>query len=117
MKRLALALLLVCAAACREHTNGYALIGDAKRGEVLVDRYGCRSCHRIPGSGFQGDLGPPLDRMAVRRYIAGRFPNVPQNLAEWIRVPQQLKPQTAMPNLGVTDRDARDIAAFLYTLQ
>lgn len=118
MRRVCLLLLLVCAAAgCRERSDGYALIGNAKRGEVLVDHYGCRACHSIPGSGVQGELGPPLDRMGRRRYIAGNFPNVPQNLVLWIRDPQRMKPRTAMPELGVDERDARDLAAFLYTLR
>ena len=117
MKRVLLPLLLVAAAACHERPAGYALIGDAARGRVLVDRYSCRACHGIPGPGLQGAVGPPLDRVAVRSYLAGQVPNVPQNLVQWIRFPQEMKPHTAMPDLGVTDRDARDIAAFLYTLR
>jgi cytochrome c1 len=115
MKRLLIMILF--AFGCRERTNGYALIGDAQRGHALLDRYGCRACHTVPGPGIEGVAGPPLDRMATRRYIAGHFPNVPQNLVVWIRAPQTLKPGTAMPNLGVTERDARDLAAYLYTLQ
>jgi cytochrome c1 len=109
--------LLFLVAACGERAPGYALIGDTERGHALVERYGCPACHVIPGSGTRGLVGPPLDRMAARAYLAGRFPNVPQNMVQWIRFPQQLKPRTAMPDLGVTDRDARDIAAYLYTLR
>lgn len=107
MRRLALLLLLL--GACQEKTPGYALIGDAQRGKVLVDRYGCLACHDT------GRVGPPFEHVGSRLYLAGHFANVPQNMILWIRFPQQLKPQTAMPNLGVSDRDARDIAAFLYT--
>jgi cytochrome c1 len=112
-----LPLLIVFAAACREQTPGYALIGDPARGHLLVGRYGCASCHVIPGASDRGLVGPPLAHMAQRRYVAGHFPNVPQNLIEWIRFPAELKPATAMPDLGVGDRDARDIAAYLYTLR
>jgi len=111
---LALSLAL---AGCREQTPGYALIGDGARGQMLVSRYGCTSCHVIPGVGERGMVGPPLDGMAARRYLAGHFPNVPQEMIEWIRWPQRLKPGSAMPDLGVGDRDARDIAAYLYTLR
>ena len=117
MRRALLALSILLAATCREQTPGYALIGDPARGHLLVGRYGCASCHVIPGASERGLVGPSLDRMAERRYVAGHFPNVPQNLIEWIRFPEQLKPNTAMPDLGVGDRDARDIAAYLYTLR
>lgn len=116
MKRALLCAALL-AAACRARPPGWALIGDPDRGRAMVGRYGCPACHEVPGVSGNGFVGPPLDRMAARHYLAGRFPNVPQNMVEWIRFPRQLKPQTAMPDLGVTDRDGRDIAAYLYTLR
>lgn len=61
-------------------------------------------------------VGPPLDRMAKRIYVAGTLPNTPDNLIRWLREPQTLAPFTAMPDLGVSERDARDMAAYLYTL-
>ena len=116
MKRAMIFLLLL--AACRERAPGYAVIGDASRGRALAVHYGCVSCHAIPGIGSAtGSVGPPLDRMAVRQYLAGRYPNVPQWMVQWIRFPLELKPGTAMPDLGVSERDARDIAAYLYTLR
>jgi cytochrome c1 len=47
-------------------------------------------------------------------YIAGRLQNTPENLARWIKDPKGVDDKTAMPNLGLDDQDARDIAAFLY---
>jgi cytochrome c1 len=55
--------------------------------------------------------------MASRLYIAGEFPNVPQYMVRWIENPQAMKAHNAMPNLNVSERDARDIAAYLYTLR
>jgi cytochrome c1 len=55
-----------------------------------------------------------LKNFAQRRYIAGRLPNTPANLSEWIRDPQGVDPGNVMPNLGVSRRDALDIAAYLY---
>jgi cytochrome c1 len=54
--------------------------------------------------------------MGRRGYIAGHLPNNGPNLIRWIRDPQQVDPGNAMPDLGVGDVDARDIAAYLFTL-
>jgi cytochrome c len=51
----------------------------------------------------------------VRALLAGRLDNNPDNMQLWIRDPQRASPGTAMPDLNVGARDARDIAAFLYT--
>lgn len=99
----------------REHTiRG----GDPERGRSLVESYGCGACHVVPGvPGANSLVGPPLTAFAQRSYIAGNLANIPENLMRWIRYPQQVEPGTAMPNLNVTDADARDIAAYLYTLE
>ncbi len=84
-------------------------------GRHLIASYGCGSCHFIPGvAGANGTVGPPLDRFYERMYIAGHLTNTEENLVKWIRNPQQVIPGTAMPNMGVTDKDAQDIAAYLY---
>lgn len=92
--------------------------GNAKRGRVLIAQYGCGSCHSVPGvSGARGKVGPPLMDFGERVYVAGMLRNTPDNLIYWLRNPQRVVPGNAMPNMGVTDRDARDLAAFLYTLR
>jgi cytochrome c len=91
--------------------------GDPRRGRQVLREYGCQSCHTIPGvRGANGLVGPPLNQIARRVYIAGMLPNTPENMMRWIRNPAQVQ-MTAMPNMGVTDADARDIASFLYTLR
>lgn len=91
--------------------------GDATRGEHRLVAYGCGSCHVIPGvPAASGRVGPPLTDFADRTFVAGRLRNEPIALIAWIQHPQQVSPGTAMPDLGVTDADARDIAAYLYTL-
>ncbi|HEV2721312.1 MAG TPA: c-type cytochrome [Thermoanaerobaculia bacterium] len=95
--------------------SGYA--GDPDRGRTLVTAYGCSSCHSVGSGATRGMVGPPLDDIGARGYIAGRFPNVPGVMQQWIRAPRELKPGTAMPDLGVSERDADDIAAYLATLR
>ncbi len=91
--------------------------GDPQRGAVALESYGCGACHVVPGIvGANSLVGPPLVAWAERRYIAGKLPNQPEFLIEWIRFPQAIEPGSAMPNMGVTEQDARDISAYLYTL-
>jgi cytochrome c2 len=88
-----------------------------ERGRVLIQDYSCGGCHSVPGvRGAAGRVGPPLDDINARLYIAGVLPNSPQNLVRWIRDPRQIDPHTAMPDLNVGERDAQDIAAYLYAL-
>lgn len=92
--------------------------GNASVGEHLIYNYGCGSCHLIPGvAEAKGTVGPPLQGFASRIYIAGSLVNTPENVLHWITKPQEINPGTAMPDLGVTERQARDIAAYLYTLR
>jgi putative membrane protein len=91
--------------------------GEAARGPDAIRRYGCITCHTIPGvAGAIGSIGPPLTQVARRSYIAGS-PNAPEHLVRWLQHPRRVRPGTPMPEMGVTDRDARDIAAYLYTLR
>jgi len=90
--------------------------GSAKRGRQAFAAYGCGGCHAVKGvPQAAGLVGPPLDGIGSRAIIAGRLENKPSNLIRWIRAPQSVSPGTAMPNLGVSEPRARDIAAFLYT--
>lgn len=92
--------------------------GDARLGRTDIRRYGCNTCHEISGvPGARGLIGPRLDDVSQRYYIAGELPNTPENLRLWIEHPRQVEPHTAMPEMGVTEQDSRDIAAYLYTLR
>jgi len=89
--------------------------GDPSRGPAAIAHYGCGGCHTIHGiTGAHGLVGPPLGGVGQRVYIAGQQRNSPDNLVSWIRYPRHVAPHTAMPEMGVTERDARDIAAYLY---
>jgi cytochrome c1 len=92
--------------------------GDAKAGAETIAAFGCGSCHVVPGvTGARGKTGPPLTHFAERSFIAGAVPNNRDNLLRWIRDPQSIQPGTAMPTLGVSESDARNMAAYLYTLK
>ena len=92
--------------------------GDAQQGLRLVTQYQCGACHTIPGvQGAAGGQGPALDSMGRLSYIAGGIPNQPANMVRWLRVPHAVKPGTEMPPMGLTEQEARHMAAFLYTLR
>jgi cytochrome c len=101
-----------------EETAAAMTGGSPARGKDVIRRYGCEACHSIPGiAGARGQVGPPLDAIGGRTYLAGSLPNTPANLIRWIRDPQAIQPGTAMPEMGVTEQDGKDIAAYLYTLR
>ena len=92
--------------------------GDPARGKVAIQYYGCSSCHTIPGiAAANAWVGPPLMKMGSRSYIAGVIKNNPDNLVRWIQDPPAIDDKTAMPNLHVSEKDARDIAGYLYAIR
>jgi mono/diheme cytochrome c family protein len=91
---------------------------NSERGRIALQQYACIACHEIRGiTGPEARVGPPLTGVGSRLMLGGVLPNTPENMVRWIRAPQQHSPLTAMPDLGVTERDAVDIAAYLSTLK
>jgi len=89
--------------------------GDPARAPALIRRYGCAGCHTISGvPGGDGQVGGSLDDLRQRVYIAGVVTNAPDNLIQWIVAPQIFSPRTAMPATGISEAEARDVAAYLY---
>lgn len=89
--------------------------GDPERGELAIQRHSCGSCHVIPGVvGAAGRVGPRLNGFREQAYIAGRLPNVTPNLVRWIMNARAIDPENVMPDLPVTEAEAKDIAAYLY---
>jgi cytochrome c2 len=92
--------------------------GDVGAGRAAIGRVGCGGCHVIPGvAGANGRVGPPLGGVATRAEIAGILANDPEHLRRWIARPQAVLPGNAMPDQPVSDLEARDIVAYLYTLK
>lgn len=93
-------------------------VGDPAAGATAIEAYGCGACHAIPGvRGADSLVAPPLDGWGHRSFIAGAVANDFDNLVAWIQDPDTVEPGTAMPDVGVTDADARDIAAYLLDLR
>lgn len=90
--------------------------GDARQAPALIRRYGCGGCHTVPGvAAADGQVAPPLAGLRQRVYIGGVLRNTGDNLVRWIVDPQDFSPHSAMPPTGINEREARDVAAYLYT--
>lgn len=116
------AFILVAIAGCSARGESYTARqvpgGHAANGRNYMAAAGCGSCHIIPGVvNARGMVGPSLEHFAQRSFIAGEVPNTAAYLVKWIVNPPSIEPNTAMPVLGVTPSEARDIAAYLYQLR
>ncbi|MGZ7100234.1 MAG: c-type cytochrome [Candidatus Angelobacter sp.] len=90
--------------------------GNPKVGKQLIESFGCAACHEIKGVPLgQSQVGPSLKDIRKSAYVGGVLPNSADNLMKWIQHPREVNPKTAMPELGVTEAQARDIAAYLYS--
>ena len=88
-------------------------------GQKLFMAKGCAGCHSLVAvNAPKGMLGPNLANIGARRWIAaGTLQNTDENLAHWIRTPQAIKHGVLMPNLGLSEDEARSIAAYLRTIR
>jgi cytochrome c len=119
----AMALLVASVAAvgmtwkAQHQSNSVAMAmtgGDLARAPDIIRRYGCAGCHTIPGiPGGDGQVGGPLSNIKHRVYVGGVLTNSPDNLVRWIVSPQAFSPRSAMPATGISEAEARDVAAFL----
>lgn len=113
-------LLALLTAACADKSGGpREIVGaDPARGLEIAGKVGCAACHETPGIAWpRGETGPSLDGFGDSPLIAGRFPNQPDQLVRWVRDAPSMAPETAMPATPITEAEARDVAAWLYTLQ
>lgn len=118
LERSFLLLLASAALGCGEGKRVASIEGGRpERGKLAILNYGCTACHAIPGvPGHGASVGPPLSHMAQQAYVAGVLPNTPDNLVRWLQDPPRVDPRTVMPNLGLSEAQATDIAAYLYSV-
>ena len=114
-------LMLLGLAACEqaEAPAQQRMIGaDPEAGRAAIAAVACGICHVIPGiRGANGVVGPSLAGFGQRQLIGGVAPNQPAVLAQWVRDAPSIAPNTGMPELPLTESQARDVAAYLFTLR
>lgn len=90
----------------------------AREGRDAFLAQSCVNCHRVRGTPADGDWAPDLTHLMSRETLAsGMTPNTPENLAQWVRDPQSIKPGCLMPAFGLSDEQQRQIVAYLLTLK
>lgn len=72
-------------------------------GKKVWHKYDCIGCHTILGNGSY--FAPDMTKVTNRKPIT--------YLKKFIMNPRAIKPSTAMPVLGVSDKEADDLIAFL----
>ena len=118
--RLSACALALVTTACADKTDAPRVLAgaDPSRAVTIMERAGCGACHAVPGLEWPaGSLGPSLDGFGGSPLIAGRLPNQPAVLTSFLRDAPSLLPDTAMPAMPLTQDEARDVAAYLYTLR
>ena len=75
--------------------------------QLYTNKYGCNACHRVGEAG--GTVGPALDRAGFRLNATWVY--------RWIKYPQAMKPDTRMPNLGISDEDAKAVTMYVATMR
>lgn len=80
------------------------------RGEVLVDRHACMTCHMIDfeGGAMARAFAPDLTNIGLKANKKWLF--------KWIKNPRDLQPRSRMPHFRFSDNDSRAITAYLTTL-
>ncbi len=86
-------------------------------GREIFETHACANCHAIKGTGALGTFGPDLTHLASRDTIAaGAADNTPQNLFDWIKDPDSMKPGCLMPSMQLSDNNIHELVAYLETL-
>ncbi len=91
------------------------------RGKQLVIERGCLGCHRYRDRG--GNLGPDITYVGDKTVHDFVFENVSgeHTVLNWLtshfKSPATVVPETLMPDLGLSDDEARDLAVYMISLK
>ena len=100
------------------------------QGRKLFQEKTCIGCHTVRGHEGVGITGPNLTHVGARTTIAaGLLENTPEQLARWLRHPNQVKPgnkmynggyidpKTGKANFTLTEEDITALVAYLSSLK
>jgi cytochrome c oxidase subunit 2 len=90
----------------------------SSEGRKIFESTACINCHTVAGTAANGRFGPDLTHLMSRETIAsGVAPNTPENLRRWIQRPDDLKPGSLMPPMGLSDQQVSAVTAYLVSLR
>jgi cytochrome c oxidase subunit 2 len=102
----------------REQSQPAQSTGVISDGQRIFERTACINCHAVAGTAANGRFGPDLTHLMSRDTIAsGAAPNTPENLRNWIRNPDAIKPGSKMPAMGLSDPELDAVTQYLETLR
>lgn len=89
----------------------------ARQGRDVFMRV-CIACHTVEGTSARSEIGPDLTHIASRRTIAaGILDNTPENMARWLRRPQEVKPGNQMEIPRLSEDQIEALVAYMETLE
>ena len=100
-----LAVLLCAAAPAQGQAPDAALV---LRGEGLFKEQGCYGCHTVGKFGTQG-IAPDLSHVGAKHDVG--------YLTKWLKDPASQRPTAHMPKIGLSDDEAKALAAYLGSLR
>jgi cytochrome c oxidase subunit II len=90
----------------------------SSEGRTIFEGTVCINCHTVAGTAASGRFGPDLTHLMSRETIgSGIVPNTPENLRRWIQRPDDLKPGSLMPPMGLSDQQLDAVTAYLVSLR
>jgi cytochrome c oxidase subunit 2 len=90
----------------------------ARAGQATFLTLSCVNCHRVSGTSADGTFGPDLSHLMSRDTLAsGAIPNTLDNLRQWVKDPQTIKPGSLMPNMQLNSRELDEVVEYLSSLK
>ena len=94
--------------------------GDPARGQALINSVGCLGCHIVDAPG-SADFPDDEPRFTGYRQQGPNLWGIGSKVSAdwlytWVQNPEHYFPDTVMPNLRLTEREAADATAFLMSL-
>ena len=92
-------------------------VASAMDGRRVFESTACVNCHTVAGTNAKGKFGPDLTHLMSRATIAsGAAENTKENLRQWIKEPDAIKPGCLMPAMQMSEQDIDAVTAYLMTL-
>ena len=87
-------------------------------GRHVFETQACMNCHTVRGTAATGRFGPDLTHLMSRDTLAsGMIPNTRENLRQWIKDPNTIKPGSLMPAMQLSDEQLDQVTNYLETLK
>ena len=90
----------------------------AARGRQIFETTSCVNCHTVEGTNAHGKFGPDLTHLMSRETIAaGAAQNTRENLHQWIKDPDVIKPGALMPAMQLSEADLNAVTDYMQSLR